>query len=75
MSEKAYRTGKCPKCLEELTVPEELAFSGVPGEELASSDTAYAAFRSSIHAEFTADHTGVTLASWGSDPVFYSFRD
>ena len=24
MSEKAYRTGKCPKCLEELTVPEEL---------------------------------------------------
>lgn len=58
-----------------LTVPEELAFSGIPGEELAASDTAYAAFRSSIHAEFAADHTGVTLASWGSDPVFYSFRD
>ena len=58
-----------------LTVPEELAFSGVPGEEIAASDTAYAAFRSSIHAEFAADHTGVTLASWGSDPVFYSFRD
>lgn len=58
-----------------LTVPEELYFSGVPGEEVAASDAAYAAFRSSIHAEFAADHTGVTLASWGSDPIFYSFRD
>ena len=25
MSEKAFRTGKCPKCMEELTVPEDLA--------------------------------------------------
>lgn len=58
-----------------LTVPEELTCSGVPGEEITASDTAYAAFRSSIHAEFAADHTGVTLASWGSDPVFYSYRD